>query len=258
VSISQANPPQDSETSWDASISTQVYQRLKRELLRLEIPPGAVLQESEIALKYGCSRTPAREAVRRLVQEGMAVRRGRMYAVRQFSPAEVRDLYEVREGLEKMAVRLAVERASDKDIDTLWRCLDEQSAAIAEGDKQEFNALDTKFHATLAGLTRNPLLEQQLALIYDRVMLVRVLELNRDRGMERNYGDHCRIVDALVRRNVDAAEAEMRYHMRSVVALYHGYTEPRPDTTEQSVHTRSIPRDTTISPLVRRWTYQES
>jgi len=216
----------------EASISAQVYDRLKLALLRLEIPPGTVLQEAEVALRYGCSRTPAREAVRRLVQEGLAVRRGRLYAVRQFSPAEVRDLYEVREGLEKMVVRLVIERASETDMAVLWRCLDEQHAAIEAHDKSAFSKLDTHFHATLAALSQNALLEEQLAPIYDRVMLVRVLELSRDQGMTNAFEDHRRIVDALMRRNVDAAEAEMRYHIRSIVARYHGYAELRP------IHTR--------------------
>src|SRR5690606_12118408 len=86
-----------------------------------------------------------------------------------------------------------------------------------------------EFHLAIATLTGNTLLQEELALVHDRVMLVRELELSREQGMHNAIEDHRRIVDALMRRNVDAAEAEMRYHVRSVIALYHGYREPRPD-----------------------------
>lgn len=210
-------------------MSTQIYKRLKQEILRADIPAGSVLQEVELASKYGCSRTPAREAVRRLVQEGLAVRHGRMYKVRQFTPSEVRDLYEVREGLEKMAVRLAIERSSDSELASLMPHLERQAEAMAQRDKWAFNLLDTEFHLAIAALTRNTLLQSDLAFIHDRVMLVRELELSREQGMSNAIEDHRRIVDALMRRNIDAAEAEMRYHVRSVIALHHGYREPLPE-----------------------------
>lgn len=224
-----AKQTEDMPALQEASISTDIYQRLKKEILRLDIPAGSILQEVELASKYGCSRTPAREAVRRLVQEGLAVRHGRMYQVRQFTPPEVRDLYEVREGLEKMSIRLAIERANDAELASLVPHLERQLQAMAQRDKWSFNLLDTEFHLAIATLARNTLLQQELALIHDRVMLVRELELSREQGMRNAIEDHRRIVDALIRRNIDAAEAEMRYHVRSVIALYHGYREPRPD-----------------------------
>ncbi len=211
-----------------SSISGDVYRRLKSDIVGFRVGPGAVLRENEVAEQFGASRTPARETLRRLVQEGLLVRSGRHYAVRRFTPRDVRDLYEVREGLEKMAVRLAIERGTDADFAALHRHIAEQEAAAARGDQGAFNALDTRFHLALARVGGNALLLEQMRMIHHQVMLVRIVELSRQRGSIRAIGDHRRILDAMMRRDVTVAEAEMRYHMRSVIALYHGQREPRP------------------------------
>lgn len=217
-----------------SSISAYIYDSLKQGILKTDIPAGSALQEIEIAITYGSSRTPAREALRRLVQEGLAVRDGRMYKVRKFTPAEVRDLYEVREGLELKSIELAIQRGSDTELKDLLHHIELQKEAMSRKDKWSFNQLDTQFHLAIASLSRNKLLVHDITTICDRVMLVRELELSREQGMPNAIADHSRIVDALIRRNTAAAEAEMRYHLRSVIALYHGYKEPLPNHISSS------------------------
>jgi GntR family transcriptional regulator, rspAB operon transcriptional repressor len=212
-----------------SSMSHALYEALRADIVSFQIAAGMVLRENEVAERFGASRTPAREALRRLVQEGILVRSGRHYAVRRFKAADVRDLYEVREGLEKMAVSLAIERGGTASFEALGRLLAEQEAAATAGDQATFSALDTRFHLSIAQISSNALLLGQMRMIHHQVMLVRVVELSRPRGMQRTIDDHRRILDAMRRRDVTVAEAEMRYHMRSIVALYHGQSEPLPD-----------------------------
>lgn len=220
------------------AVSGQTYVRLKADILSFGFNPGEPLQEADLASRYGGSRTPTREALRRLVQEGLIVRKGRNYVVRVFTPPEVRDLYEVREGIEKMATRLAIERASDEELAGLDRHIAAQERHAAEGAAAGFNLLDTRFHLALAHLTRNRFLQEQMALLHDQVMLVRKLELSRQQGMFNAISDHRRIVGAMKRRDIAVAEAEMRYHVRSVIALYHGFKEPLPGDSAREPTTR--------------------
>jgi len=214
--------------------SSQAYVQLKQDVLSFRFGPGMPLQEADLAQRYGGSRTPTREALRRLVQEGLIVRRGRNYIVRVFTPAEVRDLYEVREGIEKMATRLTIERASDEELAVLDRQIAAQEQHAAGGDAAGFNLLDTRFHLCVARLTRNTFLFRQMALLHDQVMLVRKLELSRQQGMFNAINDHHRIVGAMKRRDIEVAEAEMRYHVRSVIALYYGTKEPQPGSLSRN------------------------
>ncbi len=211
-----------------AQFGRQIYDQLKADISAFRFKPGEPLAEQELAARYGGSRTPVREAVRRLHDEGLMTRRGRRYAVATFDAKSVKDLYELREALEKMAVRLAIERATDADIETLVTTIGTHRSAIESGDFGSFNELDSNFHIAIAHLSGNPLLEQEIRRVHDKVKIVRIRELSHHQGFFNAMADHRRILGAMLRRDIAIAEAEMRYHVRSVIALYHGYKEPRP------------------------------
>ncbi|SFJ41898.1 DNA-binding transcriptional regulator, GntR family [Aquamicrobium aerolatum DSM 21857] len=223
------------ETGRRLSLSSDIYMRLKKDILSFSLPRGSVIQEAVLAERYHASRTPAREALRRLVQEGLTVRKGRNYVVRTFTADEVQDFYEVREGLEKMAVRLAIERASDESLEALCKHIEKQTQATRRNDIATFNQLDTEFHVAIATMSGNRLLEREVSLLHDKVMLIRALELSHEAGMTNAMKDHQRIVDAMLRRNITVAEAEMRYHVRSVIALYRGFKEPPPSGLDLAI-----------------------
>jgi DNA-binding GntR family transcriptional regulator len=209
-------------------LGSQIYAQLKADISALRLKPGDPLRELELAARYGGSRTPVREVLTRLVQEGLVVRSGRGYAVTMFAPQDVRHLYEIREGLEKMAVALAIERASDETFAALGAELDSHQPVIDRGDVATFNHLDSEFHLSLARASGNPLLEEEMRKLHDKVKISRNRELSRHQGMLNAMADHRRILGALLRRDTTIAEAEMRYHVRSVIALNFGYQEPRP------------------------------
>ncbi len=212
-----------------AQLSRRIYDQLKADISAFRLLPGAALQELELAERYGGSRTPVREALMQLMQEGLVARAGRGLAVISFAPEDVRHLYEVREALERTSVRLVIARASDPELAELSLAVDAQIPVVVRNDVATFNDLDSEFHLLLARMSRNPLLETELRRMHDKVKIVRNRSLNRQQGLERAAADHRRIVDALVRRDVATAEAEMRYHVRSVVALYFGILEPEPN-----------------------------
>jgi len=211
-----------------SQLSGQIYGQLKADISAFRLKPGDPLQELELAARYGGSRTPVREALTRLLQEGLVVRAGRGYAVTTFAPEDVRHLYEVREALEKMAVRLAIERASDGELAALVAEVETHRPVIERGDVGVFNHLDSAFHISIAHLSGNPLLEHEMERLHDKVRIIRIRELSRHQGFFNAMADHRRILGAMLRRDVATAEAEMRYHVRSVIALYYGHQEPRP------------------------------
>jgi len=211
-----------------AQLSDQIYEYLKADISALKLKPGDPLLELELAAQYGGSRTPVREALGRLLREGLVVRSGRGYAVTIFAPEDVRQLYEVREAFEKMAVRLAIERATGEQLAGLSAELDTHLPTVEQADAARFNHLDSAFHLSIARLGGNFLLEEEMRRLHDRVKIIRNRELSRPQGLLNAMADHRRILDAMLRRDINIAEAEMRYHMRSVIALYYDDREPRP------------------------------
>src|SRR5215471_6358552 len=99
--------------------SDRVYESLRSMAIAFKFKPGERLTELDIAERFSVSRTPVREALNRLVNEGFLVADGRGFAVRDLDPKECFDLYELRLALEFTAVRLAVQRATDEELSFL-------------------------------------------------------------------------------------------------------------------------------------------
>lgn len=179
--------------------------------------PGAVLQELILASEFGVSRTPVREALKLLTDEGLVIRRGRFYQTRQLSAVDVRQIYEVREALETASVCLCAARAGDAALTDLATMVAGQREALQSADGARFSRLDSAFHLHIAMLADNTILLRQLAGLHDKVRLVR---LKPSDFVLRAVDEHHRIAEALLRRDAAVAVEEMRSHIRSVVRLY--------------------------------------
>lgn len=121
------------------------YDVLKQEILNGELEPGEKLVETSLADRLQVSRTPIREALTRLERDGLTERRARGYFVRERSPEEVLDIYEIRCVLEAMAARVAAERRTDHDLRQLtWMA--GQSAGVDTGDHAGMADYNRRFH----------------------------------------------------------------------------------------------------------------
>ena len=196
-----------------------VYAQIKRDLIERRIAPGTEMQEEELAVSYGGSRTPVREALVRLTGEQLISRNGRFYVAREFRSRDIRDIYELREALECAAARLAAERMSDGGLAELEQQLVKQAAAVERADWQLFDLLDVAFHRIIARECQNIVIQHQVDLILDQVRAIRARELNLHLGPANAVDGHRRIFDALRRRNQEIAAAEMRYHIREVAKV---------------------------------------
>lgn len=218
--LDKSQPPDPAgRTASPPSAGEAAYLGLKRRILRHELEMGLSLREEEVANWFNTSRVPAREALRRLEQEGLVERNGRRYAIRSFSYDEIVITYRQRAALEFLAVEYAV-RCGGAALASVEAILDQQEQALEAATRSEFSQLDRAFHMALAELGGQPLLVQELGIILDRVQLIRTTELPRDAGPRGAYMDHCRIFDAIQRGQVRIAQAELEYHYTTTVNLH--------------------------------------
>jgi DNA-binding GntR family transcriptional regulator len=193
--------------------SDRVLEELREMILTLQLAPGAVITEASLVELMGCSRTPLREALQRLVYEHLVVavpRRG--VSVADLSLVDFGPIVEAFEGVDSIIVRLAAERLSEKVIDDLDEALRESDEAEAAGDLARVVGLDFRFHTTFGAAAGNAyLLESQEMLLH---LLARFVYLGFARAgtAAGAISDHRRIVAALRDRDPDAAEAAVRDH----------------------------------------------
>lgn len=194
------------------TVAGEVHRRLRQQLLLGAWPPGTRLREAELADTFGVSRTPVREAVRRLLQEGLLEARPTQgVRVRRPALSDALDAYAVRGTLEGMAARLAAERASEADRRELLALLDEVEAAAGRDEAAQIEA-DLAFHRRVADLSANASLIRALETLAGHVTPLKVQ--TRDQNASgATTRQHRAVAEAIARGDGPAAEEAMREHV---------------------------------------------
>jgi DNA-binding GntR family transcriptional regulator len=196
------------------SLADRVYATLKAELHDFRWVPGDRLSEGELGLRLGVSRTPVREALFRLRNEGLlAVEAKSGWYVRPIDFDRLDQLYDLRIVLELASVdRLVARRDDPPGLDALkavWL------VPVAErlADPATVGALDEAFHASLVGATGNAELARVHQDVTERIRIVRRLDFTRPDRVEATYAEHAKILRAVIQRKADPARLMLKSHI---------------------------------------------
>ncbi len=199
------------------TLSEQVFNELKEAIIAGDILQGAKITEDELAKKYGISRGPLREALRRLESIRLLVRvpHAGMRVVTLTSEM-MEEIYTVREALEGMSARLAAERISEDDIKSLIKLLDKHQSNIDKSEgKQYFQREgDLDFHFRIAKASNNKWLMELLSSeLYQLLRMCRHRSSQTPERPIKALQEHKRIVEAIAMRDAELAEILMRRHI---------------------------------------------
>lgn len=196
------------------SASSSIYRALRDDILCMRRRPGEPIVEKQIAQIYGVSRTPVREAMLKLADEGLVdiyPQSGTFVA--RIPLDALPEAMEIRQALEVAAVRLAAGRATEAQIAAMRDCLDRQVDAIARDDRDVFHETDECFHRTVAiasGFPRFWDVIQQVKIQVDRYRRLTLPEPGRMSGA---LAEHKAVVDAIAQRDPEQATAAMSAHL---------------------------------------------
>ena len=187
------------------------YETIKQAILRGDLAPRAALVETSLASWCNVSRTPIREALTRLEQDGLVTRTDRGLVVRERSPEEIFDTYETRIVLEAAVGRAAAERRTEHDLRTL-RVIVDRTEKVAPDDGQAMFETNRQFHRAMRRASHN----EALADLLDRLDLhlahYPITTLTHPGRWEQAKREHVELVDAVERRDADAAaEISLRH-----------------------------------------------
>lgn len=198
-------------------LKDQIYSALKKAISTLPIyadnDKQHRLDERQLSENLGVSRTPVREALCRLEQEGlvkMIPRRG-AFVVRK-TKQEIIEMIYVWAALESMAARLIVDRASDEDIANLRRMFATFEDSQVQAKIDEYSDKNVEFHQTILSLSRCPLLENMTENLFIHLRGIRRRTITENDRASRSIIDHMHIIEALEARDADRAERLVREH----------------------------------------------
>jgi GntR family transcriptional regulator, rspAB operon transcriptional repressor len=191
----------------------QVYELLRQKILDGGYAPGESLQESRMAETLRVSRTPVREALRQLEQEGLLVAHGSERAVRNLTREEFVELYTCRAALERLVAERAARSATEEEMEDMAAAVKGARSAVAAGDHAGVLSANTRFHDRMVQSTRMAQLRLLMETIRGPILVARRSVLS-DREVEAAICDeHEAVLDAIRRRDVRAAQDLIERHM---------------------------------------------
>lgn len=194
------------------------YERIKDAILSGEFPAGQPLIESALAEWCDVSRTPIREALTRLTQDGLVFRGERGMIVRESSPAEIFDIYETRIALEATAARMAAERRTAHEVHSMRMLADEMNS-LKPGDPQLMSGANSRIHRAIWYASRNESLIDLLERLSLHLQRYPANTLAYPGRWESSNREHSELIDAIEDRRVDEAGKIARQHFTAARAI---------------------------------------
>jgi DNA-binding GntR family transcriptional regulator len=209
----------DSKTKTRAveNLSARVYNQIKNLILCNEFMPGQKLHHQQLSERLGVSRTPVREALTRLVQEGyVSFLPNRGFTCKEIRMQEAEELYELREAFEAFAVEKAIANLTDSALDLLREKMNSYGRDVQNRFTRERLVYDQDVHLEIARLAGNETLTSMLAHVFERIVLKRRTDGLYDpaRGTTAHQ-EHLQLLEAIERRDPREAVAIIRSHIQA-------------------------------------------
>ena len=222
--------------------SDRAYRALRQEIVEGDLPPGAVLGEVEQSARLGLSRTPLREALSRLVADGLAApATGRGVVVTAVSLDEAPQLFDLRIALETLAARRAAEHIAEpvngnatyEDFAELAASFEQATAQLAEGeDPTAYYALTAQLDAALDAASGNSYLVESLRGLRLHLGRLRRLARNSPARLAASAQEHAAIARAIAAGDPELAAASTVVHLHQALAHLRSGAPDSPDTTD--------------------------
>ena len=197
-----------------------VYEELKMQILKGSIIPGTRMMEVELAEEMGVSRTPIREAIRKLEKEGLVTiepRRGAYASM--ISTEDMVEILEVRQDLEGLAAYFAADRMEKSQMEELRQVSNSYNEAVKEGNMEAMIKHDTRFHHIIVESCRNKILVQMIEQLQELVLRFRYIYYDNFKRAENMPEEHEAIVAAIAEGDADKARAAADIHIERLKEL---------------------------------------
>lgn len=197
------------------SLAEEAYLALHRRIVRGQLPPGELLLEPALCEELGISRTPLREALKRLAVEGLVVMpRNRRARVAPIDAQELEHLFEVEAGLESLAASLAATRMTNAELKRLESLQERLERLLEKGDRNAYFELNQRIHGLIVAGAKNPVLEETHRGLLGRLERARYLALDRLGRWEESTQEHHEILEALKARDGERTRRLLADHVR--------------------------------------------
>lgn len=216
------------------SLRETIEEAVSAAIVSGELAAGELVSVPALALRFGVSATPVREAMLDLEKRGFVESvRNKGFRITSVEESDLREIAQVRRWLEVPAIRIAASEFPLDQLPRLRRLADEIVASAADGDFPKYLAADSAFHLALVALTGNERLVELVAELRSQTRLVGLAAMKGSAELERSSLEHHVLLDLLVAGDADEAAALLEAHIDHVVGWWAGRDEPQQDPEPQ-------------------------
>lgn len=197
------------------NLNQQVYEILKDKILHMELSPGDRLVDSQLAEEFGVSRTPLRDAIRKLAEEGLVVSpSGKGYYVYQPSATDINEIFEIRLILDKAAITKLITEIIPKNPSALEELKDRFHSARDTSRSSTFIMNDENFHDTIIRLAGNSRMQTIYSDLKDQTRIFRRMTSNNADQMDKAHDYHSKIFYGIINLDLDMAITAVEKHVQ--------------------------------------------
>lgn len=196
-----------------ASLADQVFEKLENDIIMGTIPRGEVLTELKLVEQLGVSRTPIREALRRLEQERLITDSAKGSLVLGITEDDLLDIMNIRERVEGLAAYYAAVNLTQEGIDELTHLVDLQEFYYSKGDAEHLRQVDDEFHDAICYLSKRTVIMDTLIPLHRKTRRYRRISLGDWTRTEKTKAEHHGIYEAIVSGDADLAMARTAQHI---------------------------------------------
>ena len=197
------------------SLADQVFEHLESDILSGKYQRGEILNESKLSAELGVSRTPIREALRRLGQEHIIEESGKGSVVIGINEKDLADIFMIRKSLECQAAALSAQNRSEEQLKDLKEALEFQEFYLEKHDAEQIKLMDSRFHETLYKLTGSTAFYDTLVPLHKKIQKYRRASIENRSRAAASVAEHRKIFDAIEAQNAQLAAKYALEHVEN-------------------------------------------
>lgn len=197
------------------SLADQVFEHLENDILSGKYQRGEILTESKLSTELGVSRTPIREALRRLEQEHIIEESGKGSMVIGINEKDLADIFMIRKSLECQAAALAAQNRTDEQLKALKEALEFQEFYLHKHDAEQIKLMDNRFHEILYKLSGSTAFYDTLVPLHKKIQKYRRVSIENRSRAAASVAEHRKIYDAIAARDTSLAAVSASEHVEN-------------------------------------------
>lgn len=195
------------------SLADQVFEHLEHDILCGKYQRGEIITETKLSSELGVSRTPIREALRRLEQEHIIEESAKGCVVIGITEKDLEDIFEVRKSLECLAASRAAKNRTEEQLTELREALELQEFYLTKQDPEQIKQMDNRFHRTVYKISGSTVFYDTLVPLHKKIQKYRRVAMENHSRAEASVAEHRKIFEAIANGDCEAAQESTTAHI---------------------------------------------